>query len=101
MFAFWANKFFVFKSTQTNFVTIFREIIAFYEARLLSGAIEVFLPHLLILFGADKTLFGIECFYAKLVGSIFVIVFNYLVSEKIFSKSKHPKCVKEATFDGS
>lgn len=81
IFAFWVNKLFVFQSKVESFSLLIREGLSFLGTRVLSGVIEIFLPALLISYGMDAAVFGIEGSLAKFVTAAFVIVLNYVLSK--------------------
>lgn len=90
IFAFFTNKVYVFKSGAGIKNGLFVEFATFVAARAISGAIEIFMPACLISIGLDQRFFGIEGSAAKLLVSVIVIAFNYIVSKfLVFSpKSK-------------
>jgi len=87
-FAFFTNKLFVFKSASFAPHTVLREGIAFFASRVLSGAVEVFLPEPLVWLGLDAALFGVEGSLAKLVVSVAVIILNYVFSKLLVFRKK-------------
>lgn len=74
LFAYVANKIFVFKNYDYGFIHIIKEAGAFFAARLLGGGIVLVLMWLL-------TGFGINEYIAKIGTSVFNIVFNYVASK--------------------
>lgn len=87
-FAFFTNKLFVFTSTSFAPHTVLREGITFIASRVLSGAVEVFLPEPLVWLGLDAALLGVEGSIAKLVVSIAVIILNYVFSKLLVFRKK-------------
>ncbi|MBR2340396.1 MAG: GtrA family protein [Clostridia bacterium] len=89
IFAFAVNKLIVFESKHLGFLHLTKELGAFFLGRLLSGAVEIFLPLLLYKIGLTFALFGIEGFLAKVSTSVIVIILNYIFSKLIvFRKRK-------------
>ena len=89
IFAFIVNKMFVFESKHLGFLHLLKEIVSFFGGRILSGAVEIFLPLLLFRIGLTFALFGIEGFLAKVTTSVIVIILNYIFSKLIvFRKRK-------------
>lgn len=88
-FAFVTNKLFVFEASSRQFTTVLRECLSFFGARLLSGAVEIFMPELLYGAGLDFELFGIKGFAAKLLVNVIVIIMNYVLSKLfVFRKGR-------------
>ncbi len=91
VFAFFTNKYLVFKSKTKETVGLLKEIVSFFAARIVSGAVEIFLPSFLFEIGLDMSLFGIEGAWAKLVVSVLIIIMNYLFSKLFVFKHKGGK----------
>jgi len=81
-FAFFTNKFFVFKSENTAFEVLAKEMFDFAAARLLTGAIETGAVWLFVE-RMEKNLLLI-----KVIMAIFVILSNYVISKLIIFKTK-------------
>ncbi|SFE21663.1 GtrA family protein [Peptostreptococcus sp. D1] len=82
LFAYATNRVFVFEKVNFGFYPILREIILFFVARLLSGAIEtalLFLMVELIRMGSDVS---------KILVAVVVVVLNYVFSKLIIFKEK-------------
>lgn len=89
VFAFVTNKLFVFESRSTEKKVLIREILAFFGARVFSGAIGIILPTVLFDMGLDMSLFGIEGFAAKAAVSVLIVIMNYVLSKLlVFRKNK-------------
>ncbi|MBQ8475410.1 MAG: GtrA family protein [Clostridia bacterium] len=91
LFAFVTNKLFVFQSHTAGFISVLKESVTFFGARIFSGLFEIFLPTLLISLGLDGKLFGIDGFVAKAVVSILIIIMNYVLSKLIVFRNKDKK----------
>lgn len=89
-FAFFVNKFFVFKSKNKHLLHILKEHFLFLGTRIISGLIEIFGLPLLVYIGMDQRIFDIEGAVAKAVIAVVVIITNYLFGKYLaFRKSKH------------
>ncbi len=82
LFAFFSNKFIVFKSIDKRFKTIFKEGISFTSMRILSLGLEMITLYILI------SIFSWNDMVVKLIAQIIVTVSNYIFSKLfIFKKS--------------
>lgn len=96
LFAYITNKLWVFESRSWNFGDVVKELISFFGARILSFVIfESFgfmvVRNLLINFNIFKTDTAPK-WIAKILISVFVVVFNYVMSKLlIFRKKKEEK----------
>lgn len=82
LFAYVTNRAFVFEKVNFGFYPILREVVLFFVARLLSGAIETVLLFLmveLIRMGSDVS---------KVLVAVVVVVLNYVFSKLIIFKEK-------------
>ena len=87
IFAFFVNKIFVFLSKDWSPKIVLRECALFVSTRLGTGLLEIVLVPLLVKVGMDQTIFGVKGAVAKVVGSIVVVLLNYVFSKKmIFTK---------------
>lgn len=88
-FAFVTNKFIVFKSIKTDNKTLFKEILSFTGARLLSlGIEEAGLAIAQFAFHVDKK----GAMIAKIILQIIVVIINYILSKLfIFKEIKNKK----------
>ncbi len=91
LYAFITNKLFVFESRSWKASVLVKEVIAFYLARIASGAFEIFLPEPLMLLGLNQPFLGIEGGIAKAVVSVLVIILNYVFSKLFVFKKKKDK----------
>ena len=82
LFAFFVNKYIVFRAkTQTTYGFVY-QLLSFYTTRAVSGVGEVFLPSLLIYIGVHNVV-------AKLLIAVLVLICNYITSKFIaFRKAK-------------
>lgn len=84
LFAYITNKIWVFKSTSFNTEILFKEIIAFLSARIISGIFEF----IWMIFTVE--VLKMNDLIAKLLANVFVVIMNYFFSKIfIFKKSKH------------
>ncbi len=89
LFAFFTNKSWVFRSTNWRAKTFFRELISFFGARAITGAIEIFGTPLLVRAGVNQKIFGTKGMLANILVSIIVVILNYIFSKLlVFTKKK-------------
>lgn len=83
LFAFITNKLFVFQSKDTAAKTVFRELILFTAARLLSFGVDMLWMFVTV------TLCGINALLSKIIVQIIVVIMNYILSKiMVFRKPK-------------
>ena len=83
LFAFITNKLFVFQSKDTTAKTVFRELILFTAARLLSFGVDMLWMFVTV------TLCGINALLSKIIVQIIVVIMNYILSKiMVFRKPK-------------
>lgn len=88
-FAFVTNRKYVFESQSRGLAEVFKEFCKFVGSRLVTGAIEIVLPSVLMGIGLGMTLFGIKGAIAKAITSVAVIILNYIFSKLfVFKKDK-------------
>ena len=88
IFAYVTNKLWVFDSKSWNLKLVAKELGLFVSSRLATGVIEwVGLP-LLIKFGVDQAILGIEGMLAKIIVSVIVVILNYVFSKLFIFKDK-------------
>lgn len=87
IFAFFVNKYFVFKSKSFELRIFLKEFFLFFGVRIISGVFDIFLPTALIYLGLNQALFSIEGFWAKAAASAIVIVSNYFFSKLFVFKN--------------
>ena len=81
-FAYFANKAFVFRNRNYEARHMLREFGQFFAARVISGLVVIFAQWLLI----DRL--GMNEYIAKVFGSVFNLVFNYVASKLVIFKEK-------------
>lgn len=82
IFAYLTNKFFVFESKTNDLNTLFKEVLSFFSARIVTLLLDV----AIMKFGIY---FGINDLIMKVIANIFVIIANYIFSKLfIFKKEK-------------
>lgn len=97
LFAFFTNKSWVFRSTSWKAKTFFRELISFFGARAVTGALEIFGTPALVRAGVNQKIFGTKGMLANILVSIIVVILNYIFSKLlVFTKKKK----KPAAADG-
>lgn len=95
VFAFFTNKFWVFKSTSTDTKTVFWEFVTFIGSRLLTGAMEIIGVPMLVHFGLSQTIFGVKGMLAKVLVSMTVVFLNYFFSKLlVFRETSHDEHVE-------
>lgn len=82
LFAYVTNKIYVFKSRERGFLPVLREMTSFFAARLISGGVVLFLMFILV----DKC--SMNEYIAKVLTSVFNLVFNYVASKLFIFKKK-------------
>jgi putative flippase GtrA len=80
-FSFFANKYFVFRQKENKGKLLCWEAIRFVTSRLFTGALEVFLPSVLVFFGLDSSVFGVEGFGAKALTTCLILILNYVFAK--------------------
>ena len=85
IFAFWANKQFVFRSKDWGKATLKKEIPGFVAARLLSLGLDIAVVELMV------HVMGINDLVSKLVSNILVIIVNYFLSKFVIFRKKTEK----------
>ncbi len=85
LFAFFTNKIFVFESPDFHVKVLFKELIPFVAARLISLGFDTLFVYVTVaVLGLNEPLF-------KLLSNIFVLIANYLASKFIIFKKKDPE----------
>ena len=89
LFAFTVNKWYVFKSRILAPAVVLRELVSFFAARIVTGAIAIILFPIVYALGMDQTIFGIDGAAAKVFTTILEIILNWAFSKfLIFGVSK-------------
>ncbi|GAA3663815.1 GtrA family protein [Asaccharospora irregularis] len=81
LFAYITNRLWVFKSKNNDIKSILKEMFAFINCRLLSGAIDMVVMFLLV------DILIVNSMYAKLITQIIVVILNYIFSKLIVFKN--------------
>ena len=88
LFAYVANRAFVFQCKATNKKEVFKEFVRFFGSRVATGIVEIVGFPVLYRIGLNQELLGIDGFLAKITVSVAVIILNYVCSKVIvFRKS--------------
>lgn len=88
LFAFFVNKYFVFKSKEKNVGKTLLEFAKFVLSRLLTGLFELVSVPLLVKIGLDFKLFGVDGMVSKIIVTVIVIILNYIISKFYIFKRK-------------
>lgn len=88
VFAFVTNKIFVFKSKSWAPSVSWPEFLKFVSARIVTGVVEIVAVPLLVGFGLDQEIFGIEGSVSKIIVSVVVVILNYIFSKLFVFKKK-------------
>lgn len=81
LFAYITNRLWVFKSKNNDIKSILKEMFAFVNCRLLSGAIDMVVMFLLV------DILIVNSMYSKLITQIIVVILNYIFSKLIVFKN--------------
>lgn len=81
LFAYITNRLWVFKIKNNDIKSILKEMFAFINCRLLSGAIDMVVMFLLV------DILIVNSMYAKLITQIIVVILNYIFSKLIVFKN--------------
>ncbi len=87
-FAFITNKVFVFESRSFKGIILLKEGLSFLGSRVFSGLVEIFGFELLVYIGLDKSVLGIDCFLAKIIINVVVIILNFILSKLFVFKKQ-------------
>ena len=88
LFAFFTNKYFVFRTGHSGSRAFLREFVEFIAARLLSLAVEVVGVDALVKRGLNQPILGVTGGLAKVVITVVVILMNYLLSKFIIFRTR-------------
>ena len=88
LFAFFTNKYFVFRTGSEGRLAFWREFAEFVAARLLSLAIEVVGVDALVRRGFDRPVLGVTGGAAKVLITVVVILVNYLFSKFLVFRTR-------------
>ena len=78
IFAFITNKLWVFKSKSFNKKVLLPEFIKFFFTRLATGILEMVAVPLLMRYGVNQSVFGINGMLSKIIVTVVVIILNYV-----------------------
>ena len=90
VFAFITNKLWVFKSKSFNKKVILPEFIKFFFTRLATGILELLAVPVLMSYGINQSVFGINGMMSKIVVTFAVIILNYIFARLVVFK-KQPR----------
>jgi len=82
IFAYFTNRKWVFESNTRGFSKILIEIVAFFGARLFSGALDLGIMFLFV------TILGFDDMLIKILSNVLVIIINYLLSNWFIFKKE-------------
>ena len=88
VFAFITNKLWVFKSKSFNKKVLFPEFIKFFFTRLATGVLEIVAVPLLMNYGINQSLFGINGMMSKIIVTLAVIILNYIFARLVVFKKQ-------------
>ena len=88
LFAFFVNKYLVFRSMESNSLTLGAELVEFFAARVFTGAVAILLFPLLLSIGLDFVFLGVPGLFARGVNSVVEIVLNYILSKFVVFRRK-------------
>ena len=94
VFAFITNKLWVFKSKSFNKKVLFPEFIKFFFTRLATGMLEMLAVPVLMNYGIDQSLFGINGMMSKIVVTIAVIILNYIFARLVVFRKQSRRMEK-------
>lgn len=83
VFAYLANKCFVFSCREWDMSTVFREVATYFGARGVTGCIEVIAQPLLYHMGMRQSFLGVEGLPAKILVSLGVALLNYFCTRAL------------------
>ncbi len=88
IFAYFANKIFVFKSPSKNMAEELKKFILFVGSRAITGVLEIVGLPMLVKAGLDQTAFGVDGLPAKIIVSIVVMILNYIFGKLLVFRKK-------------
>jgi putative flippase GtrA len=92
IFAFFVNKYFVFRSLDSRTTTLGAELIEFFASRLFTGAVAIILFPVLMNMGLDFVFLGVPGLMARGVNTTVEIILNYILSKfVVFRRSNNTK----------
>ena len=92
IFAFFVNKYFVFRSMDSRTTTLGAELIEFFASRLFTGAVAIILFPVLMGMGLDFVFLGVPGLLARGVNTTVEIILNYILSKfVVFRRNTNPE----------
>ena len=88
VFAFFVNKYFVFRSMDSNTMTLGAEMVQFFASRIFTGLVAIVLFPFLMSIGLDFVFLGVPGLFARGVNSGVGIVLNYILSKFVVFRKK-------------
>jgi putative flippase GtrA len=90
IFAFFVNKYFVFRSLDSRTTTLGAELIEFFASRLFTGAVAIILFPVLMNMGLDFVFLSVPGLMARGVNTTVEIILNYILSKfVVFRRSNN------------
>lgn len=88
IFAFFVNKYLVFRSMDSRKMTLGAELAEFFAARIFTGAVAIILFPILMSVGLDFVFLGVPGLFARGVNSAVEIILNYILSKFVVFRRK-------------
>ena len=88
IFAFFVNKYFVFRSMDSGKMTLGAELVEFFTARIFTGTVAIVLFPILMSIGLDFVFLGVPGLFARGVNSAVEIILNYILSKFVVFRRK-------------
>ena len=88
IFAFFVNKYFVFRSMDSKKQTLGAELLEFFAARIFTGAVAIILFPILIRIGLDFVFLGVPGLFARGVNTAVEVILNYILSKFVVFRRK-------------
>ncbi len=88
IFAFFVNKYFVFRSMDSKRQTLGAELVEFFAARVFTGAVAIILFPILMSVGLDFVFLGVPGLFARGVNSAVEVILNYILSKFVVFRRK-------------
>ena len=88
IFAFFVNKYFVFRSLSFEKQTLGAELLEFFAARIFTGVVAILLFPALMNIGFDFVFLGVPGLFARGINTFVEIVLNYILSKFVVFRRK-------------
>ena len=88
IFAFFVNKYFVFRSMDSKKQTLGAELLEFFAARIFTGAVAIILFPILIRIGLDFVFLGVPGLFARGINTAVEVILNYILSKFVVFRRK-------------